>query len=105
MRRANDWTAKRFSDYGLSARLEPWEFGVTWERGPASFRIAAPFERNLVGHSWAWTAGTGGKTLRWPGGPDRCLYAESIAVYAPQVRGAGCSCGRPPPSGIRTVRP
>lgn len=33
MRRANEWTAERFRAYGLSATLEPYAFGVTWERG------------------------------------------------------------------------
>jgi hypothetical protein len=88
MRRANDWAAKRFTDYGLTARLEPWQFGVTWERGPAAFRIVTPFQRNLIGHSWAWTAGTNGKTV---GGPVVRIDAsapESIAVYATRARGA-----------------
>jgi len=30
MRRANDWTAERFKAYGLTAAIEPWNFGVTW---------------------------------------------------------------------------
>jgi carboxypeptidase Q len=88
MRKANDWTAERFRAYGLSARLEPWDFGVTWERGPISFRITAPFERNLVGHSWAWTAGTGGKTLRGPVVRIDASDADSIAAYAGRIRGA-----------------
>ena len=45
MKKSNDWTAERFKAYGLAAHLESWNFGVTWERGPASFRITAPFER------------------------------------------------------------
>src|SRR5215216_7857899 len=43
MRRANDWTAERFRSYGLTAALEPYTFGVTWERGSADLRIVAPF--------------------------------------------------------------
>ena len=39
MRRANDWTAERFKAYGLTAALEPWDFGVTWERGTATARL------------------------------------------------------------------
>ena len=88
MRKANDWTAERFRQFGLTARLEPWDFGVTWERGPASFRITAPFERNLVGHSWAWTAGTGGRTLRGPVVRMDASDADSIAAYAARIRGA-----------------
>ena len=87
-RKANAWTAGRFQAYGLTARMEPWDFGVTWERGPASFRITAPFERNLVGHSWAWTAGTGGKTLSGPVVRIDASTADSIAAYAGRIRGA-----------------
>jgi carboxypeptidase Q len=87
-RKANDWTAERFKAYGLAAHLEPWDFGVTWERGPASFRILAPFERELVGHSWAWTAGTEGKTVRGPVVRIDAATPESLAAYLPKVKGA-----------------
>ena len=63
MRRANDWTAERFRAYGLTATLEPYTFGVTWERGPVTLQLTAPFTRAVTAHSWAWTAGTDGKTL------------------------------------------
>src|SRR5689334_18603986 len=66
MRRANDWTAQRFRDSWLSATLEPYTFGVTWERGWVSLRLVAPFTRGMTAHSWAWTAGTGGRTLSGP---------------------------------------
>ena len=62
MRRANDWTAERFRAYGLTATLEPYAFGVPWERGSASLRLTVPFSRAVDAHSWAWTEGTGGKT-------------------------------------------
>jgi hypothetical protein len=88
MKRANDWTAERFRAYGLSATLEPWQYGVTWERGPASFRITEPFQRNLVGHSWAWTAGTGGKTLAGPVVLVDASTPESLAANLPKVKGA-----------------
>jgi hypothetical protein len=88
MRKANDWTAERFKAYGLTAQLEAWDFGVTWERGPASFRLLAPFERNLVGHSWAWTAGTEGKTLTGPVVRVDASSADSIAAYTGRMRGA-----------------
>jgi hypothetical protein len=88
MRKANDWTAERFKAYGMTARLEAWDFGVTWERGPASFRILAPFERDLVGHSWAWTAGTDGKAVRGPVIRIDASTPESLAAYLPKVKGA-----------------
>lgn len=87
MRKANDWTAERFKAYGLTARLEAWDFGVTWERGPASFRITAPFTRNLVGHSWAWTEGTG-KMVSGPVVRVDAANADSIAANAAKIKGA-----------------
>jgi len=88
MRKANDWAAERLRGYGLEARLESYEFGVTWERGPIEIRIAAPFTRAVTGHSWAWTAGTGGKTVAGPVVLADLSTPESLAVYRPRLRGA-----------------
>lgn len=88
MRRANEWTAQRFRDYGLEARLEAYPFGVTWERGEASLRLVAPFQRAITAHSWAWTAGTpkgaevSGPVVRINGS------ADSLDAYLPRVKGA-----------------
>jgi hypothetical protein len=88
MRRANQWTAARFRSYGLSVRLEPYRFGVTWERGGASLRLLAPFSRGITAHSWAWTEGTGGKTLTGPVIATDLSTPESLAVYRDKVKGA-----------------
>jgi hypothetical protein len=88
MRRANQWTAERFREYGLTASLEPFTFGVTWERGPLSLRIVAPFDRAITGHSWAWTAGTGGKTRAGPVVLVDLSTGDSLALYRDRVRGA-----------------
>lgn len=88
MRRANEWTAERFRTYGLSATLEPYVFGVPWERGPAALRLTAPFSRELNAHSWAWTEGTGGKTLAGPVVLADLTTPESLAVYRDKVKGA-----------------
>jgi carboxypeptidase Q len=88
MRKANDWVAERLRGYGLTARLEEYSFGVTWERGPASFRITAPFTRDVTAHSWAWTTGTGGKALAGPVVLADLSTPESLAVYRPRLKGA-----------------
>jgi hypothetical protein len=88
MRKANEWTAARFKAYGLDSHLESWNFGVSWERGPVQFSIVEPFARNLVGHSWAWTEGTGGKTLSGPVIRVNVGTPESLAVYQDKVKGA-----------------
>jgi len=88
MRRANEWTAGRFKAYGLTAALEPYQFGVKWERGPASLRLIAPFSRALSAHSWAWTEGTGGKTLAGQVVLADLSTPESLAVNRGKVKGA-----------------
>ena len=88
MKQANDWTEAQFKLYGLAATQESWEYGVTWERGPIAFRIDAPFPRNLTAHSWAWTAGTGGKTLTGPVVLVDASTPESLAVYKDRIKGA-----------------
>jgi len=88
MRLANDWTAERFRAYGLTALLEPYTFGVTWERGPVSLRLVAPFARDMTAHSWAWTAGTGGKTRAGPVVMADLSTPDSLAANKSRVRGA-----------------
>ena len=95
MRRANDWTAERFKAYGLTAALEPWNFGVTWERGVATARLLAPFPRAVTVQSWAWTAGTGGKPLSGPVVMVNVSTPESLAVYKDRVKGAWILTGQP----------
>jgi carboxypeptidase Q len=88
MRRANEWTASRFKAYGLNVAQEPYQFGVTWERGTASLRLIAPFQRAITAHSWGWTEGTGAKTLSGPVVLVDIPVPESLAVYHDKVKGA-----------------
>jgi carboxypeptidase Q len=88
MRRANEWTAQQFRSYGLRAAMEPFDFGVTWERGPLSLRIVQPFDRAITGHSWAWTVGTDGKTRKGPVVLVDLSTPDSLARYRDRVRGA-----------------
>jgi hypothetical protein len=102
MRRANEWTAERFRSYGLAASLEPFDFGVTWERGPLSLRLTAPFERAMTGHSWAWTVGTEGKTRKGPVVLVDLSTRDSFAVYRDRLRGAWVCRSPRPRSGTPT---
>src|SRR5437899_2628785 len=63
LRRANDWTALKMQEYGLSnVHLEPWTIPAAWERGRATARIVEPDNgRTLSVAAMAWTAGTNGK--------------------------------------------
>src|SRR5256886_3364361 len=61
-----DWSSDVCSsdlEYGLDARLEQWNFGGTWARGPMWMRLTAPRMHDVVAASWAWTPGTNGKTV------------------------------------------
>jgi hypothetical protein len=52
MRRANEWTAEQFRNWGLTnVTIEPWgEFGRGWERVEFHGRIMTPFERQHRRH-------------------------------------------------------
>ena len=88
MRKANDWTAERFRAYGLTASIEEYPFGVTWERGPIMVRLTSPYPRQVNAWSWAWTAGTDGKTAEGPVVRVDLSNADSLAKYRDKVRGA-----------------
>lgn len=87
-RAANDWTQRRFQDYGLSAHLEQWNFGGTWTRGPASVRLVSPRAHDIVAASWAWCPGTGGKPVRGPVVRVDASMPESLAANRARVKGA-----------------
>jgi len=56
LKRANEWTKQKFSEYGLTnVHLEPWTVERTWTRGTASARITAPAEHPLVIAAAAWS--------------------------------------------------
>src|SRR6202040_2942082 len=45
LKKANDWTKQRFTDYGLAnPHLESWTIAHIWTRGTATARIVAPAE-------------------------------------------------------------
>jgi len=87
-RRANDWTLERFKAYGLDARLEPWQFGGTWTRGPMRVRMTAPRAHEVMAASWAWAPGTGGGTVTGPVVRIDATTPDSFAVYRGRVKQA-----------------
>src|ERR1700687_488641 len=49
LKQANEWTAVKFREYGLSnVKLEPWTIAHSWTRGTAKARIASPAEHPLT---------------------------------------------------------
>ena len=87
-RAANDWTMRRFQEYGLTARLEPWNFGGTWTRGPMWVRMVSPRAHDVVAASWAWAPGTGGKALRGPVVRIDASTPDSFAAGRARAKGA-----------------
>src|SRR5271169_1383539 len=45
LKKANEWTKQKFTDYGLAnPHLESWTIAHIWTRGTATARIVAPAE-------------------------------------------------------------
>src|SRR5258707_15605760 len=43
LKQANDWTAAKFREYGLTnVHLQPWTIAHSWTRGTAQARIVSP---------------------------------------------------------------
>src|SRR5712692_2803167 len=59
LKQANDWTAAKFREYGLTnVKLEPWTIAHSWTRGTARARIVSPTEHPLTIASAGWSPGT-----------------------------------------------
>ncbi|HUG39274.1 MAG TPA: M20/M25/M40 family metallo-hydrolase [Longimicrobiales bacterium] len=89
MKRANEWTAATFRDWGLrNVVIEPWgEFGRGWENLSISFRALDPYAQPLE----AWPVGWSGSTPGTVTGEAVLIEAEEpadVARYAGRLRGA-----------------
>src|SRR4029077_17666560 len=61
LKQANDWTAAKFREYGLTnVHLEPWTIAHSWTRGAAHARIVKPTEHPLTIAAAGWSPGTPG---------------------------------------------
>jgi hypothetical protein len=61
MKRANEWTKQKLTDFGLvNAHLEPFEFGRGWTSEACSVRMIAPDVAQLYALPKAWSPGTNG---------------------------------------------
>jgi hypothetical protein len=67
IKRANEWTAATFRQWGLSnVQIEPWgEFGRGWDHVSYSARITAPWSQPLIAYPAAWSGSTKG-TVQGP---------------------------------------
>jgi len=61
LKQANDWTAAKFREYGLTnVKLEPWAIAHSWTRGTAQARIVSPTGHPLTIASAGWSPSTKG---------------------------------------------
>jgi hypothetical protein len=63
LKRANEWTAEKMKEYGLSnVHLEPWTIPMAWIRGTATARLLEPDNgRTITLAAAGWSPGTKGK--------------------------------------------
>ena len=89
MKRANDWTAQVFRDWGLAnVKIEPWgRFGRGWERVAYSGRMLEPYIQPVNGQPLAWSGSTRGPVT----GPVVLVMVTDsgqLAPYGGKLRGA-----------------
>ncbi len=62
MKKANDWTRDKLTEFGLvNSHLEPWgPFGRGWANEYANARMTSPDLAPLIAYAKAWTPGTEG---------------------------------------------
>ena len=98
MRRANEWTAEKLREYGVDdVALEPWPFGVTWERGPIAVRLLEPHARWVQAASWGWAPGTNGAVAGQVVLVDASTRPEFERSFAGRIRGAWVMLAPPYP--------
>jgi len=88
LKKANDWTKQRFTDYGLAnPHLESWTIAHVWTRGTATARILTPAEHPLTIASYAWAANTEGP-VRGPVVYVKAEKMEDLEQYKGKLKGA-----------------
>jgi hypothetical protein len=89
LRRANDWTAEKMKEYGLSnVHLEGWTIPVGWERGKATMRVIDPnISRPLSVASMGWSPGTKGK-IEGEVVVIKAKNSEELAQYKGKLKNA-----------------
>ena len=87
LRRAEEWSRQRFTDYGcVNAHSESLPFGLGWSRGTATGRILEPNGIPLTMASYGWAPGTQGTVT------GEVVYVdapklEDLEKYRGQLRG------------------
>ncbi len=85
--RANAWTKKRLTDYGLTnANVEAWgDFGRGWDIDKSYVAMTAPYYHAMIGVPKAWTPSTPG-SLRKQVVVVRATTEADLGKYKGQLR-------------------
>jgi len=88
LKQANDWTAAKFREYGLTnVKLEPWTIAHSWTRGTAHARIVSPAVHPLTIASAGWSPGTNG-AVRGPVVYFDAKTKEEFGKFRGKLKGA-----------------
>jgi carboxypeptidase Q len=88
LKQANDWTAAKFREYGLTnVKLEPWTIAHSWTRGTAHARIVSPAVHPLTIASAGWSPGTSG-IVRGPVVYFDAKTKEEFGKFRGKLKGA-----------------
>src|ERR1700686_1022823 len=111
LKQANDWTAAKFREYGLTnVHLEPWTIAHSWTRGTAQARIVSPAGHPLTIASAGWAPRPNGGL----GGPVVYFDAktkEDFEKFRGKLKGAIViyqepeSLSPPKPENLNLIRP
>ena len=105
LKRANEWTAQRFRDYGLAnVHLESWSIAHSWRRGWARARIVAPAEHRLAAEVAGWSPNTPGP-VRGPLVYVKAEKKEDLEPYRGKLRGTIVITSEPQPRQRAEERP
>jgi len=88
LKQANDWTAAKFREYGLTnVKLEPWTIAHSWTRGTSHARIVSPAVHPLTIASAGWSPGTNG-AVRGPVVYFDAKTKEEFGKFRGKLKGA-----------------
>src|SRR6266700_7253511 len=88
LRQANEWTATKFREYGLTnVKLEPWTIAHSWMRGAVRARIVSPTEHPLTIASAGWSPSTAG-AVRGPVVYFDAKTKEEFEKFRGKLKGA-----------------
>ncbi len=86
MQKANEWTLKRFRNYGIDAHLETAEIQHAWTRGNDTAEIVAPISRRVEVRALGWSKATAG-VVSAEVVPVDAQTADELAPYKGKLKG------------------